>query len=71
MIKDNRTIPEILQAEIDRCHILVAKRFASTRTHSKVMGAVINRDILRAEKAIKDNDATGMFHALRALRLNN
>lgn len=71
MTRDNRTIPEILQAEIDRCNKLVEKRMASPHTWGKTVAVLINRDIQIAEKAIEDNDATGMFRALRSLRQNN
>lgn len=71
MIKDNRTIEQIVQSEIDRCDKLVQKRLASPRNWGKTVAVLTIRDIDRAKQAIKDNDANAMFHALRALRQNN
>lgn len=70
--KSKQQMFEVLQDEIDRCRALLDKRSITfqTRAFARTSGALLMRDIHRAEQAILDKDDNAMFHALRTLREN-
>ena len=70
--ESRKVMYELLQDEIDRCQALVDKSAVThqTKTWSRTVGAFIKRDIDMAKSALKANNDTTMFRALRALREN-